>query len=299
VNRRFPIVALLAVLFAGFSAASASSSGTFQTATSGTLTMSSPQFEYIGQGRPWDFQTPDFSFRTVADATGRYVEVRAENFNTAQGEDVQWSFLTFEAPQGQQLTPGTTYTDARRSPLAWEPGLSVLISGRGCNELTGEFTVLDIAFTTFGDVQRFHATFKQYCEFGSVPLEGEVNIINPPAQAVTLSVDPDLSIARSEAVIHGTVTCAVPGPVTLSGTLTQGNKMASFDDISLACTTSPAAWTASVTPASGPRFSPGSATVTAEGVAADPTYINPDGTPMIAKFEVNQTVALTRPDEED
>jgi phage-related tail fiber protein len=299
VNRRFPSVALLAVLFAGFSAASASSSGTFQTATSGTLTMSSPQFEYIGQGRPWDFQTPDFSFRTVADATGRYVEVRAENFNTAQGEDVQWSFLTFEAPQGQQLTPGTTYTDARRSPLAWEPGLSVLISGRGCNELTGEFTVLDIAFTTFGDVQRFHATFKQYCEFGSVPLEGEVNIINPPAQAVTLSVDPDLSIARSEAVIHGTVTCAVPGPVTLSGTLTQGNKMASFDDISLACTTSPAAWTASVTPASGPRFSPGSATVTAEGVAADPTYINPDGTPMIAKFEVNQTVALTRPDEED
>jgi hypothetical protein len=53
-----------------------------------------------------------------------------------------------------------------------------------------------------------------------------------------------------------------------------------------------------VTPASGPRFSPGSATVAAEGVAADPTYINPDGSPRIVSFEVNQTVTLTRPEDD-
>ncbi len=66
--------------------------------------------------------------------------------------------LSFAAPMGQVLTPGT-YANATRYPFnAPGPGLSLSGDGRGCNTLIGEATFV-------GDIiARLSATFVQHCE---------------------------------------------------------------------------------------------------------------------------------------
>jgi hypothetical protein len=296
---RFLIMLFLAVVAMASSASSALGDTQYQMATSGTLTMSSPAWEYIGQGRIWDFEMPAFQFLTIGDPCDCFVGARVQNFDTAQPEDFQWSFLYFQTPAGQVLTAGTTYTDSRRWPFQQpsEPGLDVGITGRGCNESAGEFTVLDVAFAPNGDVRRFHATFKQYCEFGSVPLQGEINIANiPPPQTTTISIDSNGSVTRQPAMaqVHGIVTCAVPGPAKISGTVTQGKAFSKFDEIYVDCSDTPVVWTATVASTSARAFSTGSATVKAEAEAQDPNYSDADGNPLLTKSERTSLVELTR-----
>lgn len=299
-KRRLSIVALLTVALMSISASSAVADTQYQSATTGTLTMSSPEWEYVGQGRAWDFQTPAFDFLTLGDPCQCFVGVRAQNFDTAQPENFQWSFLYFQVPAGQIMTPGTTYSNTRRWPFqqASEPGLDVTIGSSGCNQSAGEFTVLDVAFASNGDVRRFHASFKQYCEFGSVPLEGDIDIVRipPPPQTTTVTIDANGSVTRSpnQAVVHGTVKCTVPGRVKLSGTVTQGNAAGKFDEIFLECSDSAATWTAAVASTSSRAFGSGAASVKAEAEAPDPNYTDANGNPIIAKSERTEAVDLTR-----
>jgi hypothetical protein len=74
--------------------------------------------------------------------------------------------LDFAAPQGQALTTGTVYDNATRYPFQspTEPGLSLFGDGRGCNTVTGSFTVKDATFGPHGWIQSFDATFVQHCE---------------------------------------------------------------------------------------------------------------------------------------
>ncbi len=298
-KRRLSIVALLGFVLIAVSVSSAAADTQYQSATTGKLTMSSPEFEYVGQGRAWDFETPAFDVLTLGDPCQCFVGVRAQNFDTALPENFQWSFLYFQVPSGQIMTAGTTYS-TRRWPFqqASESGLDVTIGSRGCNESVGEFTVLDVAFAANGDVRRFHATFKQYCELGSVPLQGEIDIVKipPPKQTTTITIDAKGSLDRSpkQAVVHGTVKCEVPGPVKISGTVTQGKSTGNFDDILVDCSDTVATWTASVASTSSRSFSNGAATVTAEAEASDPNYADADGAPLIAKSERTGSVELDR-----
>jgi hypothetical protein len=52
------------------------------------------------------------------------------------------------------------------------PGVSLDGNGRGCNTLTGTFTVLDAVFGRNGYVQTFDATFEQHCEGGETAARG-------------------------------------------------------------------------------------------------------------------------------
>ena len=91
----------------------------------------------------------------------------------------------FASARGEPFTPGT-YAGATRWPFHEPgPGLSVTGGGRGCNRLTGQFTVKEIAFDAHGRIARFGASYEQHCE-GAVPaLRGEVNFrhgdATPPA----------------------------------------------------------------------------------------------------------------------
>lgn len=81
------------------------------------------------------------------------------------------------------LAPGT-YTGAHRYPFNGNgPGLSLSGEGRGCNELTGSFTIIKAVFGPQGYVQTFDATFEQHCEAGTPAARGEVHIANPPPPA--------------------------------------------------------------------------------------------------------------------
>ena len=298
-KRRLSIVALLGFVLIAISVSSAAADTQYQSATTAKLTMSSPEFEYVGQGRAWDFETPAFDVLTIGDPCQCFVGVRAQNFDTALPESFQWSFLYFQVPAEQVMTAGTTYS-TRRWPFqqASESGLDVTITGRGCNQSVGEFTVLDVAFAANGDVRRFHATFKQYCELGSVPLQGEIDIVKipPPTQTTTITIDAKGSLNQTpkQAVVHGTVTCEVPGPVKISGTVTQGKSTGNFDDILVDCSNTVATWTASVASNSSRAFANGAATVTAEAEAPDPNYTNNDGLPLIATSERAGSVELDR-----
>lgn len=84
-----------------------------------------------------------------------------------------WS-VDFAAPSGQPLVVGT-YTGAARFPFQSpsQPGLSISGDGRGCNTLTGSFTVLEISYGADSNIASFDATFEQHCE-GVIPaLRGE------------------------------------------------------------------------------------------------------------------------------
>ena len=298
-KRRLSIVVLLGFVLIAVSASSAAADTQYQSATTAKLTMSSPQFEYIGQGRAWDFETPAYDVLTIGDPCQCFVGARAQNFDTALPENWQWSFLYFQVPSGQIMTAGTTYS-TRRWPFqeASESGLDVIITGRGCNESAGEFTVLDVAFAANGDVRRFHATFKQYCELGSVPLQGEIDIVKipPSRQTTTVTVDAKGSLTQSpkRAIVHGTVRCGVSGPVKISGTVTQGKSTGNFDDINVDCSDTVATWTASVASTSTRAFSNGAAIVTAEAEASDPNYADADGAPLIATSQQAGSVELDR-----
>ena len=86
------------------------------------------------------------------------------------------SFLAeFGAAAGEPFTPGT-YLGATRWPFNEpNPGLSVSGFGHGCNTLTGQFTVSDIAFDARGNIARFGASFEQHCDGVAPGLRGELH----------------------------------------------------------------------------------------------------------------------------
>jgi hypothetical protein len=190
------------------------------TAQSASLTMTSDQGDFIGDGRQYSYDT---SAGDVFGSSGTRQTVNID-LRAANGD---WWYLDFAAPAGQALVP-MTYDSATRylfqGPGA--PGLSVAGNGRGCNTLTGSFTVTEVTFDPFGNLERFAADFEQHCEGAQPALRGHVQLVNPPAPAplsVGLGLDATGTVDRvsASATVSGTLTCTRPAGVFLSGTLTQ------------------------------------------------------------------------------
>lgn len=118
--------------------------------------------DYIGGGGDASF-TPAAS-EIVAQFFTRYV-----HFGVDYGDWNGW----FAPPKGQVLAPGT-YENATRYPFNGDgAGLTVDSPGRGCNTVTGRFTITTISFDSHGALRTFGATFEQHCD-GAVPaLHGE------------------------------------------------------------------------------------------------------------------------------
>lgn len=135
--------------------------------------------DYIGQGVAETWYLEDGTFEVSA--TPGTVEVDFD------GGPTNWR-LVFDAPDGSSLSSGL-YQDATRYPFnsASDPGLSVSGSGRGCNTLSGEFTINQIEWDQ-GELVRFSANFTQYCDASTGALHGQVNInasASPVADAGT------------------------------------------------------------------------------------------------------------------
>jgi hypothetical protein len=120
----------------------------------------SDQGDYIGQGQSWSFGPPADGLQVSA---GRSLVMLATR---------DWN-AEFEAPVGEQLEPGRTYDGALRYPFNdAAPGLSISGDGRGCNELSGTFTVNRIEFDAAGTLRAFEVTFEQHCEHMTPALRG-------------------------------------------------------------------------------------------------------------------------------
>lgn len=92
-----------------------------------------------------------------------------------------WWNLDLQTPKGQPLAVGT-YESATRWPFEAPAasGLSFTGSGRGCNTVTGRFTITYLKVGTGGAIDGLHATFEQHCEGASPALRGEVAVAASP-----------------------------------------------------------------------------------------------------------------------
>lgn len=115
--------------------------------------------DYVGQGESWSFAPP---------ANGIQVGATRSHVTLESGD---WT-ADFAAPPGQDLAVGR-YDGARRYPFNdAAPGLSISGDGRGCNELSGTFTINRIEFDAAGTLRAFDVTFEQHCEHFVPALRG-------------------------------------------------------------------------------------------------------------------------------
>jgi hypothetical protein len=177
-----------------------------QTVATGSLKFSGDSGDYISGGQSHSYSTSKGDALDVSSANGTTVHVSVNAYN---GDD--WT-LDFDAPGTQDrpvpghsavLVPGT-YSGAHRYPFNGNgPGLDLSGDGRGCNELTGSFTITKAVFGPDGYVQSFDATFVQHCEGGTRAARGEIHISNPPAPPAPQHATPTNSTATRPGVTYG------------------------------------------------------------------------------------------------
>lgn len=134
-----------------------------------SLTLASDQGDYIGGGQALSYAAADGTFTALVNTSnGISISFRTPGFEHF------WD-LDFAAPAGALLRPGT-YVNATRYPFqaAGAPGLSVTGDGRGCNMLTGSFTVSQVVYGPGNTVAAFDATFEQHCEGLAPALRGQI-----------------------------------------------------------------------------------------------------------------------------
>ena len=269
----------LAVLATGTLALAGSTAAHAATITgAGTsVTFTGTGGDYITQDQAWSYDPSNSTIDATASTNGNFVEVDISG-------DTTWT-LDFAAPQGQALTAGTTYDNAARYPFqaSTQPGLSLFGDGRGCNTVTGSFTVNKAVFGPDGSIQSFDATFVQQCE-GSTTSEatGEVDIeAGPPPAALAVTVTPAATASvdktSGQPTVTGTVTCNENATVGLSGalseTLTRSTLATGKWSVSgIACSTTPTTWTTTVNPTGNIPFANGEAQVTGTYSSTDPVY---------------------------
>ena len=183
--------------------------GAFPAATgpATVLILDSDPGDWIGAGQ---YQTIDGSTATFTPFTSGGSAPSAVGVSVTQS-GVTWG-AGFAAPPGQALAVGS-YTGAVRAPFnqPGQPGLDVSGDGRGCNTVSGSFTVEDLALATDGTVLAFAATFVQYCGNGGVgpALYGEVRY-NSTVGWAAKQISPS-------ALDFGTVTIGTP--ISLTATI--------------------------------------------------------------------------------
>jgi hypothetical protein len=135
-----------------------------------TYSYESDPGEFIGQGLS----------NSYTDADGTWTVERnfanGVSFGFLGSDPNIWWDLDFAAADGSFLTMGS-YPDAMRFGFQdpGHPGLEVTGEGRGCDTLTGEFTVTEVVYDWFCEPARLAASFEQHCEGVRPALTGSVD----------------------------------------------------------------------------------------------------------------------------
>lgn len=143
------------------------------------LVLDSEPGDFIGQGLDFDITyTPNNSafffpqIRRTIGPTNEPAELLFVLGTVTSGPDNTFALLFFGTDMlGIPIQPGF-FPDAERADFAspGHPGLDVSFQNRGCNTLTGNFTVDDVVFSnaaavaTGSPIESFSASFEQHCE---------------------------------------------------------------------------------------------------------------------------------------
>ncbi|MGW2831820.1 hypothetical protein [Streptomyces sp. NPDC001286] len=245
--------------------------------TEGSFSFSGDDGDYISGGRSYTYATASQDRMNVSGNTDNGVVTVS-----VDGANGDWWTLNLAAPTGKALTPGT-YTGATRYPFneATEPGLSLSGNGRGCNQLTGTFTISAVEFGPQGYVKKLDASFEQHCEGSTPAARGEVHIENPapPAElglGLDIALNGTASSLNGKATFHGTVSCTKPVQVTVTGNVTQVKKrdlIRGSYSTSVACAPgAPVNWAGTAVPTGSVPFQKGDVEVEGYATATDPDY---------------------------
>ncbi|QGV78616.1 hypothetical protein [Streptomyces ficellus] len=276
VARLTAVLALALAMATGTTGLVAGPAAHAQPVTEGTFAFSGDEGDWVSGGQSYAYSTASQDRLTITGSEDhRTVSVAVDGVNG------DWWHLDFSAPTGKALAPGT-YTDATRHPFNEAgPGLSLGGNGRGCNTLTGTFTIAALEFGPQGYVKSFDATFEQHCEGGTTAARGEIHVNNPapPAElglGLAVALDGTANALNGKAVLHGTVSCDKPVRVDVTGDVTQVKKRKIIRGsyaTSVACAPgAPVAWTAAAVPSGDVPFQRGDVEVEARASATDPDY---------------------------
>ena len=267
-------------------------------ASTGFVTMTSDPGDFVGQGRSYSYSVPATAFSVQNGGN----LVRVDTSGPGGPADF-WNFA-FQAPAGQQLQAGTTY-QAQRWPfqLSSLAGLEVFGQGRGCNTLTGSFTIVSIVYGPFGYLESFDATFEQHCEGATAALRGEVSFgtpTPPPALSLMIAANATGSVTHAGSVtLQGTVSCTQPVTVAISGAATQiphpkKTATAQFTTSSSCTPAGGGTWQVTLNSATGTAFGTGAVGVSLQAQATDPFYSAFTGTTITAQTSASSRVTLQR-----
>ena len=124
--------------------------------------------DYIGQGKTNLIRRSDTQTYTLEKYSDNAIHVVA----ITTGHVESWR-LYFAAANNALLQVGK-YTNAARYPFQeiTENGLSFSGSGRGCNDLTGQFEIFEVEYNSTGDTTKLAVNFEQHCSNDTAALFG-------------------------------------------------------------------------------------------------------------------------------
>jgi Ca2+-binding RTX toxin-like protein len=126
--------------------------------------MESDEGDYIGGGATWSY-SPANGDQIAAGGSRQYIGF---GLNAANGD---WWSASFTPPEGDIIAPGTY--EATRYPFnGTGAGMDVSGEGRGCNQLSGTFTVNSVNFFDDGTIRNVSVSFEQHCEHSAAALRG-------------------------------------------------------------------------------------------------------------------------------
>ena len=211
------IAAALVMVFASSAAAAdrLPTAGALDAATAMTaVVLDGEAGDSISEGHAWTFVDPSKIF--VMDlTTSNWLRVTIQSTSS-------WS-IDLRAPDASTLIAGS-YENAERAAFAspGHPGLDVNGDGRGCNTVSGRFTIHEATWGADGKPTVFAATLEQHCE-GNAPamfVELRIGSTWPLAALATSATTPfafgDQAIGTSSAAQTATYTSAGNADVTIT-----------------------------------------------------------------------------------
>jgi|GEM_PF-3469293 len=159
--------------------------------------------DYIGGGK---------TYRAAGDAsvTLSSSSPYVISFDLLDGQTSGWT-ADFAAPDGTRLVPNL-FNPAQRYPFQTgsAAGIDVSGNGRGCNTITGRFSIEELQWDPGLGLVRFSAIFEQHCEGSTTALRGMINfqasgytdptptpdrVVNLSGKVFRVAYDPAASVA--------------------------------------------------------------------------------------------------------
>ena len=221
------------------------------------LAISSQPGDYIGRGLQYLITLSDGTFTAQNSAN-----VFTVSINNGYGWETD-----FAGPTSARLVRGD-YENVQRYPFqpAGIPGLNVAGDGRGCNNLAGNFQVLQAGYNSSSVLQDFSANFEQHCE-GAVPALFGWLRYHTKLQQFSVT---DAVISGSSAVFTVTLNPSNATSLSVNFATANGTAVAGTDYVSTsqAITFSPGVTEQTVTV---PLLNPGGSSKTFYGELSTPT----------------------------